>query len=127
MRLNARISPRRRVKRGARWLDKRLPGWFNGRSEHLIDLDTLDLAQCQVCVLGQLEEPLLTALDLAPGEGEEGYTRVVNALYPPAKDVISVTPDGARFTVLHGFEVDSEAYHTLTRLWTQEIRRRRER
>jgi len=40
----------REVKAGAAFLDVRVPGWVNR-----IDLDTLDLARGNSCVLGQLE------------------------------------------------------------------------
>lgn len=38
------------VKRGAQYLDKTDPGW-----ENKINLDTLNLRNCHVCILGQLD------------------------------------------------------------------------
>lgn len=38
-----------RVQAGAAWLDERYPGWFQ-----VIDLGTLDISRCDLCVLGQV-------------------------------------------------------------------------
>lgn len=38
-----------RVQRGAEWLDTERPGWFGE-----IDLSLLDLAECCLCVIGQV-------------------------------------------------------------------------
>lgn len=38
-----------RVKRGARWLDENFPGW-----EKRIDTTTLDLANGETCICGQV-------------------------------------------------------------------------
>lgn len=37
------------VERGAAWLDENVPGWWER-----IDLETLDLERCDLCVSGQL-------------------------------------------------------------------------
>lgn len=38
-----------RVKAGAKFLDKKIPGWYNK-----IDLETLQMYDCMTCILGQL-------------------------------------------------------------------------
>lgn len=37
------------VARGVAWLDEHYPGWFKA-----IDLETLDVSKCDICVLGQV-------------------------------------------------------------------------
>lgn len=37
------------VARGVAWLDEHYPGWFNA-----IDLETLNISRCDICVLGQV-------------------------------------------------------------------------
>jgi len=40
---------RERVARGAALLDEKIPGWFRS-----VDVDTLQISSCHLCVLGQL-------------------------------------------------------------------------
>lgn len=42
---------------GARLLDEKRPGWWRDDAEPALDLDTLDVAQCGRCVIGQIGWP----------------------------------------------------------------------
>lgn len=44
-----KLSVRKRVENGARWLDENFPGW-----EDRINIDTLDLSNGQRCICGQV-------------------------------------------------------------------------
>lgn len=59
------LSIEERVAAGAAWLDKHRPGWADA-----INLDQLDLADCTVCVLGQVYGDFWNAplSDGLPGE-----------------------------------------------------------
>ena len=56
-----------RVRRGAKLLDKTLPGW-----EKKIRLHDLDLNNCEVCILGQLYRSYFKGLD-ALFDGDLAY------------------------------------------------------
>ena len=46
---NSYLEIENRIKRGAEYLDKNFPGWFNK-----VDIDRLNLGNCSDCVIGQL-------------------------------------------------------------------------
>ena len=87
----------RQVRAGMALLDREAPGW-----EHLIDLDTLDVASGRSCVLGQVYES-----DCCGACG--GFSQGVEALG-------LITPEAER----HGFLIDTLSgmpYRALTLTW----------
>ena len=48
------------VAAGSRWLDEHVPGW-----EQRIDLETLDVTNCTMCVLGQVYGDFIDGLKAA--------------------------------------------------------------
>lgn len=93
---------KRRVRRGARFLDEKRPGWHN-----TIDREWLDLGDSGACVLGQLEGGYLVGL------------RNLGLRFPSFG------------SIFHGFEADGvlsmlmgHQYSFLTELWIEEIRAR---
>jgi hypothetical protein len=80
-----------RVNAGALWLDQHHPGWVDR-----INLDILDLYDCQKCVLGQMFG-LYSAAPLAPAD------------YPTEwLDDVAIPL---------GFDIDDESYTQLTDAW----------
>lgn len=63
---------RKRIERGAAWLDRVKPGWRD-----LIDLDTLNLADAESCVLGQV------FADEADDLTTDGFDYVAEYMSPP--------------------------------------------
>jgi len=125
-----RSLARRRVARGARWLDQREPHW-----EKLIDLDTLRMADGCRCVLAQTADRLIVNLDRSweydDESGVNPYTQVVEHLlggvqgYRRAEllgfdeeDVIAPASDGY-------FVRSAVAFEDLQEAWVEEIVRRR--
>lgn len=86
-----------RVRRGARLLDEKVPDWFNK-----IDIETLSIASCLRCVLGQLfgyfGSEALSKLDLCWDTDED---------------------------IDYGFVDDDGFNDRLTSLWINEIKQRR--
>lgn len=92
------MTIKERVKRGAKWLDKHQSGWYNR-----IDLDELDLADDQVCIVGQLTQH------------NEGYGIV--------RDFIGHDWTADRgFTAHYGDACGT--FYRLTKRWRKEIRKR---
>jgi hypothetical protein len=96
-----------RVERGAALLDERRPGWWDE-----VDVGSLDLRQCDLCILGQLWG------DYLDGRGE-----VVRLGYGYRAQEESIR---------HGFDVSRRIhadlhadYAALTDLWRAAIERRR--
>lgn len=96
------------VKRGIFWLDENHPGWAER-----IDLDQLEMAECETCVIGQ-----------AVGD----YTETI-------RNQAFNTRESVLWAVEHGFEwpgvaVYNEAanptydYSDLDTLWTEEVKKR---
>jgi hypothetical protein len=92
------------VERGAALLDERLPGWYEK-----IDLDKLDLASCENCVLGQLH-------------GRK-YERLRHRRYYRGLDRLGILDRKAGD---FGFTVrGSGRFENLTAEWRRVIKRRR--
>lgn len=79
------------IQRGARLLDEQKPGW-----ENLLTLDSLNLAICRACVLGQLY-----------------------GTYGDGKDALGII-----FGRSYGFSANDEDYPKLTRMWRRFVARR---
>lgn len=92
----AEMSIEDRVAAGAEWLDANRPGW-----ESLVRLDELELADCRLCVLGQVfghffEAPLSAKYyDLDPDKtwvpsnyaaNERGFNSDADADFPALDD-----------------------------------------
>ena len=80
-----------RIEQGAAMLDRRKPGW-----EKDLNLDTLEMVDCQFCVLGQLY-----------GSYEGGKTAL-----------------GLHEGTAHGFNSDTEQFSILTRAWRRFVAKR---
>lgn len=86
-----------RVQRGARLLDEKVPEWFNK-----IDIETLNIASCLKCVLGQLFGYF----------SDESLNRLGLTLY-------------SHDDIEHGFLSQDGFNKTITLLWIEEIKQRR--
>jgi len=93
---------RRRVRKGARWLDEHMPNWYD-----LVVIGSLDMSRRCSCVLGQITGDYNYVVD----------AEVPTNLLPPLVDRTAVT---------HGFDADSGDYDLLEDLWVREIATRRE-
>jgi hypothetical protein len=108
------MNARQIVKRGVKVLDQAMPGWWRPGK---IDLKSLDLANCDLCVLGQLY-----------ANGEVGYYRgqeILKELHAEGKlrlpaRVPEVNPEELGFAGFRGLDYDA-----LTDVWDAEIRVRR--
>ena len=122
-----------RVKLGAAWLDERYPNWWDK-----IDLGTLELSSCDLCVLGQVwtgvvpvEEKFqliaqavkgscYTAKQAMAGDGfnlmmwSDGDLYLYNHVQDLGFDLKGVNPN-----------LEPEKYETLTQAWTDLIISRR--
>lgn len=93
-----------RARRGARLLDKKLPGWHRK-----VKITTLDISECRDCALGQAHPSGFSAGVWDVLEGEEKPSRVI-----------------APRLVYFGFDqVRGDDYGPLTEAWKDEIRDRR--
>lgn len=97
------------VKRGIYWLDENHPGWAQR-----IDLGTLEMSECQDCVIGQ-----------AIGDYGENIVKASGVEYPAS----------ARWSIEHGFESPvvfamndglevNYGYRELDILWSEEVQKR---
>lgn len=99
-----------RVKNGARLLDEKRPGWWNG-GEHTIDLPSLVMSSSDYCIVGQLYNTAycegLTDLGCPPSEWETGYDM--------------------NWQIEHGFEgcANMRYFEHLQNCWIVEIQKRR--
>lgn len=84
------------VQRGAKWLDSKMRNWEDG-----IDLDSLYIGACGMCVLGQ----------------------VVSESYSVFKCLQGFL--GNTFCLDNGFAIQQSDVHQLTVTWKSEILRRR--
>lgn len=81
---------KRRVKRGAKVLDRERPGWFK---QATVKLSKLDLSSSCKCVLGQVFE------DDATGSEYDGYDAGLR--------LIAVQADPYNWAEMHGFDTPS--------------------
>lgn len=102
-----RPTTRERVERGAAWLNRTKPGWRD-----LIDLDTLNLAYGDSCVLGQV---FADEADESDGMVSDGFDYAIEYLAPA---------QGTNWASGHGFDqsIDFTAgaslnYAPLTDAW----------
>jgi hypothetical protein len=93
---------------GAAVLDQHVPGWRDR-----IDTDTLDLANCHACVLGQLYGNFIRGLEVV---GPAGTSLTAKTLCAAEHGFYAV---GAGDDDLH------QEYQQLTDGWREEIARRR--
>lgn len=102
---------RKRVRRGAEYLDRVDPGWA-GR----IDAETLELEDGRQCVLGQLH-----------GEFQLGLGRS-DVLTLSSAPRASLSPVTYGFKCVEGVSEEWQArdYELLTQMWTEAVRRRQE-
>lgn len=100
-------SAKRRVEKGAKFLDRNVPDWYNGR--HKIDLECLDLSSPSSCVLGQVYKI-------------NGYSRGLVRL--KLDDAQAMAYGFEAYGVISRLTLDDE-YALLTRHWRREIRSRR--
>lgn len=82
-----------RVARGAAWLDDKYPQWYSK-----IDLSTLDLSNCTMCVLGQVYTGVI------PTE-EQGQI-----LAQAIRSVVEAFPDGEEYAEEYRLEVLTGSY-----------------
>lgn len=99
---------RKRVARGAALLDEKRPGWFMR-----VDTETLQIEDCEACVLGQL------------GVDEFGYH--IGRFSMMCERFFPATSDGPR---THGFGIDDAidgegSFDALTEAWLEAIAARR--
>lgn len=85
-----------RVAKGVAWLDENYPGWFD-----VIDLDTLDIAACDRCVLGQVYEGCIPP--------EEKNQLIAQALQSQPKALASQFQRLAESGEVGGFTILAEA------------------
>lgn len=100
---------RRRIRRGARFLDQQVPNWWQR-----IHLSLLDLGTCQQCILGQLF-----------GKFDKG----LEALAFPLRDMrrgarFGFNGEGYRHPISRAVGYDWPTYVILTDLWREEVERR---
>lgn len=113
---SVRRKARKRAIRGAKMLDKKMPGWhkFPG-----IDIDTLDMSSNWRCVIGQLfpKDGYIWGIEKLSG---------LNGYYS--------CDEFDKFVKRHGFDASAKAYGSefremyfdvLQRVWTDEILNRR--
>lgn len=93
-----RAALRRRVQKGVSFLNEKRPGWFKK-----IAPSKLDLASCDLCVLGQLYA----------GGGVDGYTRGLEVL----NGAVAKDPRKFGFDFTYG----TDDYPILTAMWQEEI------
>lgn len=93
-------SMEKKVEKGAEFLDDIRPGW-----EDEIDIESLDMGYCRICILGQLYGTF--------GKG------VINAM--PGKDGKPEEAVHYGFDILNSYE---ENYSDLGFYWIQEIKQR---
>jgi hypothetical protein len=99
MNKNIRAKARRRVRAGIRVLNEKRPGWFNK-----VSLTKLDLASCELCVLGQVYA----------SQGQSGFYRGLEIL----NGKVAENPKA------FGFDSDWVAnveYDLLEEIWKEEI------
>lgn len=85
---------RKRVRRGIEFLNERRPSWLNS-----ISVNQLDLASCELCVLGQLySNNYVKGLRILNGE-------------------VAKHPEKFGFD----FDQDRDEYEQLTEIWAEEI------
>lgn len=111
-----------RVARGAKWLDKVLPGWARK-----VTISTLNLGNPNECVLGQLAPAFVKICPTVAAEtGAYGgsFTTVVDGLAMSQRTYVSRGFDESRSHMLPPFAEVSE-YDLLDEAWKREIRARR--
>jgi hypothetical protein len=100
-----------RVAAGAAFLDEHDPEWWRADVERAIDLDTLDLAEGDVCILGQ-------RCPLAANDQYIAYGVMLSGL----QETFAVD----HWAVQYGFQADDSAeYDDLTAEWRKVITGRR--
>lgn len=99
-----------RVKTGAAFLDEKMPGWADK-----VDLNILELADCQKCVLGQLGGEFFQSAAKLFGQPDDG------------SPVLDVLIDGYGFDSPDRLsdDVAGTYYRYLDAAWTDEILSRR--
>jgi len=111
-----------RVDRGEAVLDRRDPGWWREDAMPAIDLETLDLADGDKCILGQR-----CPLELRGGRdgAHSGYDRYSRHL---SRKPLAMDADW--WAVRHGFQAFSDnlggEYEELAAEWARRIRARRD-
>jgi hypothetical protein len=98
--MDQKVHAKRRVARGAAFLDKRYPGW-----QDQVDLTRLDIDSCYQCVLGQLYG---------------SFTQGSNSLGIGYEKCARMGMDSK------GLVRSKEEFPKLTRAWVREIMFRRE-
>lgn len=103
---------RKRVQRGAEYLDEMDPGWH-----HRVDADTLELEDGQHCVLGQLHGEFRLGL---------GRSHILTLSSAPRA---SLSPVAYGFKCIEGVSDEWQAreYELLTKAWRRAVRSRQER
>lgn len=101
------------VARGAAWLDENHPGW-----ERHIDLSTLDMSNCQHCIVGQA---------LWAFAAKESYEDTAGYFFSGMVDVLPITDPWTVHSDLrspsdHGF--DGDDYAELEKTWTALLKER---
>lgn len=109
-----RITPekvRKRVERGAAYLDEVDPGWYRH-----VDSETLELADGRQCVLGQLHGEFRLGL---------GRSQVLTMSSAPRANL---SPVAYGFKCVEGVPDDWQAYdyELLTASWKEAVRRRQQ-
>lgn len=135
------ITYQERVGRGAAWLDVTRPQWFNE-----VDLEKLDLASGQRCVLGQIvvgecSKPQWENVVVQGGyvdftvEDIDGYEGVVGVFSSEYTELLNQVDDLAALRLSNsqafkrgfhlGDEEDDTAWRSLTKEWRRQIMLRR--
>lgn len=119
-----------RVARGAGWLDQRYPDWWNK-----IDLGTLEVSNCHMCVLGQVYTGCIPTRErnqiLAQVLGRTPQQVTLDSI--PGYDVLSAYYELGELAIGLGFAIGwplrffspKEEYAALTDEWTRVIISRR--
>jgi len=109
-----------RVADGAAFLDKHDAGWWDPDADEAIDLDTLDLGNTRLCVLGQrcpLEVLSAYSDSACAGERYAAYAAHLTS---------DLGIDRFRWAMRMGFNGDTKEYDDLTAEWKRVITARRE-